>query len=193
MSESSILEDHHCEKNFKKYLFNRKIWLKISSLWTLKKTVFDVFFFESISGQLRAVSLDWINIFFKFFHSDNVLKIEEGHSNFFLRMYFFVKLWISSFLCCIKIISLFYIFQDMDLIKFLITCFQTYFPNVLGNIFFSFFELLQLFEISVPRCGLLTMWAKFRPIFPHLFQFSLIYSKWIGRCSKDFEKKKSWW
>lgn len=47
--------------------------------------------------------------------------------NFHLLLLFIVH--VTS----LKSILFYFFFQDMDLIKFVIACFQTYFPNLLGK------------------------------------------------------------
>ena len=76
ISGSSFLVHHHGEELSKKYLFRQKILLKVFACLTIKKALFVVFwwFSVSISDELWTVSLNWISVFENSFHSDNVLR-----------------------------------------------------------------------------------------------------------------------
>ena len=56
-NESSILEDHHCEKTFKKYLFNQKIQPEVDHRLTPKNSENQPFS-RSTSQISKAISFD---------------------------------------------------------------------------------------------------------------------------------------
>ena len=110
MSETSILEDHHCEKTFKKYLFNQKIQPEVDHRLTPKNSENQPFS-RSTSQISKAISFDWINIFWKFFHSDDLLRLKihlckNGIYSIILQgVDFFLLHFSSSFLIFFKIFS----------------------------------------------------------------------------------------
>ena len=78
ISESLILEHYHCEKFFKNIYSIKKYSLKFITDWSRKtsKNSKKQSLFKSIRQTSKAISFDGVNIFWKFFHSDNVLRLK---------------------------------------------------------------------------------------------------------------------
>ena len=101
-----LLARHRFEKSFQKYYFSQKIQAKVWAWLASKKAIFC----WSISAKLFTISFDWNNIFERFFHSDDVLRLknhpcENGNYIAILQgVYFFLFHFSSSFSKFFKIL-----------------------------------------------------------------------------------------